>query len=173
MGLLLLQCLKVQGPKKIIAIDLRREALSQALKYGVDAVLLADDKQLPSKVLELNGGKEPDIVIEATGSQNGLTLCGDLIKIRGRLVIYGYHQGPSRQVNIQQWNWKGLDVTNAHERDLVIYTAGMKAGFDLVEQGKLVMDGLVTHRFSINEINEAFRLSCEKPAGYIKSTVYL
>ncbi|MDF2964415.1 MAG: Alcohol dehydrogenase zinc-binding domain protein [Paenibacillus sp.] len=173
MGLLLLQCLKAQGPKKIIAIDLRQEALSQALKYGADAVLPAGDELLQSKLLEMCGGKDPDIVIEATGSQNGLTLCGNLVKIRGRIVIYGYHQGQPRLVNMQQWNWKGLDVTNAHERDPLVYSAGMKMGFDLVAKGSLVMDELVTHRFSIEEINKAFQLSCDKPPGYIKSTIDL
>ena len=37
--------------------------------------------------------------------------------LRGKLVIAGYHQDGPRQVNMQLWNWRGLDVINAHERD--------------------------------------------------------
>ncbi|PZE21666.1 zinc-binding dehydrogenase [Paenibacillus xerothermodurans] len=173
MGLLLIQCLKAQGPKKVIAVDLREEAAAQALKYGADAALLVGHDHLQTKILELNGGQEPDILVEATGFQAGLTLCGELVKVRGKLVIYGYHQGPPRLVNMQLWNWKGLDVINAHERDPLVYAAGMKIGLDLLASGKLRTDELITHRFSLDQINDAFRLSCQKPAGYIKSVIIM
>jgi hypothetical protein len=32
-------------------------------------------------------------------------------------IVAGYHQDGPRQVNMQLWNWRGLDVINAHERD--------------------------------------------------------
>ncbi len=39
----------------------------------------------------------------------------------GRLIIAGYHQDGLRSVNLQTWNWNGLDVINAHEREHAIY----------------------------------------------------
>ena len=51
------------------------------------------------------------------GKQWPLDLAGELTRERGRLVIAGYHQDGPRQVNMQLWNWRGLDVINAHERD--------------------------------------------------------
>ena len=50
---------------------------------------------------------------------------------RGRLVIAGYHQDGPRQVNMQLWNWRGIDVINAHERDPRRYVDGMRAAVDL------------------------------------------
>jgi threonine dehydrogenase-like Zn-dependent dehydrogenase len=59
-----------------------------------------------------------DVVIECTGMQWPLDLAGELTRERGRLVIAGFHQDGPRQVNMFLWNWRGLDVINAHERTL-------------------------------------------------------
>jgi len=48
------------------------------------------------------------------------------------MIVAGYHQGGLRQVNMQLWNWRGLDVINAHERDPAVYLQGMQAAVDLI-----------------------------------------
>ena len=69
-------------------------------------------------------------VIEATGKQWPLDLAAELTAERGRLVIAGYHQDGPRQVNMQLWNWRGLDVINAHERDPAVYVDGVRRAVD-------------------------------------------
>lgn len=39
-----------------------------------------------------------------------------LSRVRGRLIVAGFHQDGERSVDMQGWNWRGLDVINAHER---------------------------------------------------------
>jgi threonine dehydrogenase-like Zn-dependent dehydrogenase len=65
----------------------------------------------------LTGGAMCERVIEAVGLQWPLDLAGEITGERGRLVIAGYHQDGKREVNMQMWNWRGIDVINAHERD--------------------------------------------------------
>ena len=55
-------------------------------------------------------------VIEAAGAQATLGLAPALTGTYGRLIIAGYHQDGPRQVNVQLWNWRAIDVINAHER---------------------------------------------------------
>jgi 2-desacetyl-2-hydroxyethyl bacteriochlorophyllide A dehydrogenase len=171
MGLLLLQCLKARSPKLIIAVDVRQEAVDRAKAFGADLGLCTGADDVRQAVMELTEGKGADIVIEATGTQGGLTLCGELVRIRGHLVIFGYHQSGLRQVDMKRWNYYGLDVTNAHERDPLVYAAGMRAGLDLVAQGKVRLPELITHRYPLRQIQEAFELAHSKPAGYVKATV--
>jgi threonine dehydrogenase-like Zn-dependent dehydrogenase len=59
-------------------------------------------------VRELTGGEFCDRVIEATGKQAPLDLAAELTKVRGVLVVAGYHQDGPRQVNLQLWNWRPL-----------------------------------------------------------------
>lgn len=171
MGLLLMQCLKARSPRQFIAIDTRDEAVERAKALGADIALNATKVNVKEAVAELTGGTGADIVIEASGTQAGLSVVGDLIRIRGHLVIYGYHQGAPRQVNMQQWNYKGLDITNAHERDYRVYVAGMKAGLDLVARGQIRLSELITHRYSLGQINDGFALAHSKAPGYVKATV--
>ncbi len=57
-------------------------------------------------------------MIEAAGTQESLDVASALVAEGGVLVIAGYHQDGPRQVDLQSWNWRGIDVVNAHERQL-------------------------------------------------------
>ena len=88
-------------------------------------VKLDDHWQIIEKVKELTGGKFCERVIECTGKEWPLNLAGELTAERGKLIIAGFHQDGMRSVNVQLWNWRGLDVINAHERDPKMYLSGI------------------------------------------------
>jgi NADPH2:quinone reductase len=110
-------------------------------------------------------------VIEAVGKQWPLDLSAELVRERGRLVIAGYHQDSPRQVNMQLWNWKGLDVINAHERDISVYTAGMRKAVDTVSKRALDPSPLFTHRFPLEELGSALDATRDRPEGFMKAFV--
>ena len=110
-------------------------------------------------------------MIEAVGHQWPLDLAGELTCERGRLIIAGYHQDGPRQVNMQLWNWRGLDVINAHERDPKIYVEGMQAAVDAVASGRLDPTPLYTHRFSLDRISDALNAMKERPKNFMKALV--
>jgi threonine dehydrogenase-like Zn-dependent dehydrogenase len=60
---------------------------------------------------------EFDVVVEAAGTQSALDTASRLVATGGRLVLAGFHQDGPRTVDMQSWNWRGIDVVNAHERD--------------------------------------------------------
>nr|WP_243688746.1 zinc-binding dehydrogenase [Geotalea toluenoxydans] len=116
----------------VVAITRRRTSLDLAKKYGAaETVELDDHQRIIDRLNKITGGKGCDRVIEATGYQWPLDLAGELVSERGTLVIAGYHQDGPRQVNLQQWNWKGIDVVNAHERDRKVYLEGIREGIRL------------------------------------------
>ena len=53
-------------------------------------------------------------------------LAGDVTGVRGRLVIAGFHQDGPRTVDLQLWNWRGIDVVNAHERAPAVALDGIR-----------------------------------------------
>jgi threonine dehydrogenase-like Zn-dependent dehydrogenase len=126
---------------------------------------------LPLAILAATGGNLADVVIEATGKQMPLDLGADLTRVRGRLIVAGYHQDGPRTVNMQLWNWRGLDVINAHERDPQIYKSGMEEGVRLLAARELDLEPLITHRFPLSDIERAFQTAEERPEGFIKSLV--
>ena len=92
---------------------------------AAELIPMDDYWRILEQVKALTGGRFCERVIEAVGKQWPLDLAGELTAEGGRLVIAGYHQDGPRQVNMQLWNWRGLDVINAHERD----PAGLCRGY--------------------------------------------
>jgi threonine dehydrogenase-like Zn-dependent dehydrogenase len=160
-GLLLVQlCARMAG--ELLAVSGRAGARWRALQYGASRVLAADDPQLLSRA-------DYDVVFEATGYQAPLDLASQLVRARGRLVIVGYHQDGRRTVDMQSWNWRGLDVINAHEREEAAYVRGLRDAVAAVAAGRLDPGPLLTHSFSLEELGEAYRVSAERPDGFIKA----
>ncbi len=173
LGALMLQLLRCSGapkPKRVFTVSRRRLAPEMADRLGVDESLTYED-DVHNRIGAVTGGEMADVVIEATGKQRPLDLGGELTRVRGRLIVAGYHQDGPRTVNMQLWNWRGIDVINAHERDPRIYKRGMEEGVRLLAEGGLDLEPLITHTFPLAEINRAFATSEERPEGFLKSVV--
>jgi threonine dehydrogenase-like Zn-dependent dehydrogenase len=157
---------------RVIAISRRPFALALARELGADLVLpLEDHSTIVGSVHRLTNGEGADRVIEAIGLQWPLDLATDLTRVRGRLIIAGYHQDGPRQVNMQLWNWRGLDVINAHERDPAVYVQGIQGAVKAVSSGILNPSPLYTHTFHLDELGQAFELMRERPDGFLKALV--
>jgi threonine dehydrogenase-like Zn-dependent dehydrogenase len=74
---------------------------------------------------------------------------------------------------MQLWNWRGLDVINAHERDPQVYLNGMRAAVDAVALGSLDPSPLYTHRFPLDRLGEALAATRDRPDGFMKALVTL
>ena len=172
LGALLVRLAKNAGAR-VLAISRRPSALEIARNAGADeAYTLADPADVIGPISELTsetGGC--DRVIEATGHQQPLDLATELVRIRGRLIIAGYHQDGPRQINMQQWNWRGIDVINAHERDPSVYTEGIRLAVEEVVSGRLDPNPLFTHRLPLDRIDDALELTRKRPDGFLKALV--
>nr|MBA3273471.1 zinc-binding dehydrogenase [Chthoniobacterales bacterium] len=158
LGALLTQLASAAGAH-VIAISRRQFSLNFAREMGAEHVIeMNDHHAIIEQVKQLTGGKFCDVVIEAVGKQWPLDLSAELTRERGRVVIAGYHQDGSRQVNMQLWNWRGLDVINAHERDPAVYLDGMQAATRAVESGLLNPRPLYTHSFPLEQLGDALNM---------------
>jgi threonine dehydrogenase-like Zn-dependent dehydrogenase len=171
LGALLTQLATAAGAR-VIAITRREFALQFARDAAAaHAIKMDDHNKIIEQVKQLTGGKFCDVVIEAVGKQWPLDLSAELTRERGRLVIAGYHQDGSRQVNMQLWNWRGLDVINAHERDPAIYLEGMREAVRAVENGTINPRPLYTHEFPLEQLADALDMSAARPDGFMKALI--
>ncbi|HZY17909.1 MAG TPA: zinc-binding dehydrogenase [Ramlibacter sp.] len=171
LGALLTQ-LAVHAGARVIALSRRQDSLDFARRFGAQHTIVLDDHwKVIEQVKALTGEQWCERVIEATGLEWPLQLASELTAIRGRLVIAGYHQDGMRQVNVQLWNWRGIDVINAHERDPRAYIEGMREAVALMEQGVLDPEPLYTHRLPLDRLGEALELTRTRPEGFMKALV--
>ena len=161
-----------QAGARVIALARRPFALEIARRMGADVTLGLDDPQAAiTETKELTRGEGCARVIEATGHQGPLNLATEITRERGRLIIAGYHQDGMRQVNLQLWNWRGLDVINAHERDPRVYVEGIRMAVEAVAIGRLDPSLLYTHRFSLEELGDALEAVRTRPVNFMKALI--
>ena len=157
---------------RVIAVSRRPFSLQVARNMGAaEAIAMDDHNAIIGQVKELTGGVFCDHVIEAVGKQWPLDLAGELTRERGRLIIAGYHQDGPRQVNMWLWNWRGLDVINAHERDPKVYVQGIREAIDAVASGRLDPSPLYTHRFPLEELDKALDATRDRRGDFLKASV--
>ncbi|MDP9068037.1 MAG: zinc-binding dehydrogenase [Actinomycetota bacterium] len=169
LGALLTQLISRAGAT-VIAITRRKYALEVARSMGAaHTIALGDGDAVVRRVEELTGSALCDRVVEVTGKQQPLDVAGRVTRVRGRLVIAGFHQDGPRSVDMQLWNWRGLDVINAHERDPGVYVRGMREAVVAVVEGRLDPDPLYTHLFPLDAAAAAFDAATARPDGFMKA----
>ena len=168
----LLTALASQAGAHVIAISRRAVALEIARQYGATATLrLENPQQVVTQVHALTGGAGCERVIEAVGQQEPLDLAGELTRVGGRLIIAGYHQDGLRQVNMQLWNWRGLEVINAHERDPAVVLEGVRMAVEAVTRGTLNPMPLYTHKATLEQLSTIFAAMQQRPDGFLKAWI--
>jgi threonine dehydrogenase-like Zn-dependent dehydrogenase len=157
LGLLLVQLCAGAGARTL-AFARRAGSLELARRFGARTPAEPEDESC-------------DVAIEAAGAQETLDLAARLCRVRGRLVVAGYHQDGPRSVDMQLWNWRGLDVVNAHERDPRLAVEGIRAAVAAVVEGQLDPAPLYTHVLPLERLDEAFELVRTRPDGFVKALV--
>ena len=157
---------------RVIAISRRESSLALAGRMGAaHAIAMLDHGAIIEEVRQLTNGRFCAVVIEAVGLQWPLDLAGEIVAEGGRLVVAGYHQDGPRQVDMRNWNWRGIDVVNAHERDPRVQVRGMRRAVDAVLAGKIDLDALMTHAYPLARLDKALDATRDKPDGFVKAWV--
>ncbi|EYD78260.1 Threonine dehydrogenase [Rubellimicrobium mesophilum DSM 19309] len=130
--------LAAQAGATVIAISRRDSSLALAREMGAaHTIPMQDHWGIIEEVRRVTDGRMCDVVVEAVGKEWPLNLAGDIVAEGGRLVIAGYHQDGSRTLNIGGWNWRGLDIVNAHERDPQVNLRGLREAVEAAASGRI------------------------------------
>jgi threonine dehydrogenase-like Zn-dependent dehydrogenase len=157
---------------EVVVISHRDYSLQMAKEAGATQVLSSENPlEARQRAMEWSEGRGFDRVIEAAGVQATLDIASAITAERARLIIAGYHQDGLRQVNMQEWNWRGLDVINAHERAIERYAAGIEAAVEAVLDGRIDPFRWLTHSLPLAELDRGFELTRSRPAGFMKAIV--
>lgn len=169
MGLLCLQLARYQGAGLICAFDPLPERRDMSGQFGADVTCNPFDTTAEN-ILAEHG--EFDIVIEAAGVQSAIDLSTELVAKHGRIILVGYHQsnGGMRTVNMQQWNFKAIDVVNGHVRRQDEKAEAMRQGMALMAQSHITTKPLVTI-YDLHDIEQAFRDLVDRKPGLFKAVL--
>lgn len=166
--------LAARAGARVVAVSRRPFARDLARRFGAAVtVAFGDPARTVADIRAATGDGLAPVVIEAIGSQASLDVASRVTRTAGRLVIAGYHQDGPRTVDLQDWNWKGLDVVNAHERAIERYTSGLREAIPLLIDGTIDLGRLLGEPMPLSRLDAAFRLLVDRPDGFVKAAIDL
>ena len=72
---------------------------------------------------------------------------------------------------MQLWNWRGLEVINAHERDPAVVLEGVRMAVEAVTRGTLNPMPLYTHKATLEQLSTIFAAMQQRPDGFLKAWI--
>jgi threonine dehydrogenase-like Zn-dependent dehydrogenase len=165
-GLISARLAKILGAGRVIMTGTREERLAVGREMGVDVTLNVHEVDVVRKIMELTSGVGADMVMECTGQPGPAAQAFDLVRKNGRISYNGvYHEPVTLPLNkIAQWN---LLITGPKAEGMW----AMERAIPLMADGRLDVKPLITHRFSLDDINQAFDTFTGRIGGAIKVIV--
>ncbi len=154
-GLNTIQGARLSGAHPIIAIDLLESKLAAAETFGATHTLNATEEDLRARIRALTRQRGVDYAFITVGSAQAIEQGFTLLRRGGALVIVGM---PAVGAKIQ---FEAIDIPDHNYRILGSNMGSTRLRVDipklveLYEQGRLMLDELITHRYALAEINEA------------------
>ena len=156
-GILHAQLAKFKGIQNILVADINPYRLELAKKFGAHHAPNAKDN-LPKKLKEVNDGRLADQVIVCTGANSAAITALDCVESGGTILFFAV---PEPSVKLP------VPINQFWRNEITMRTSYGAAPDDLEDSlkflatGRLNVKDMITHRLSLREVQEGFRLTAE------------
>jgi alcohol dehydrogenase len=151
-GLSAIACARLFSPSHVIAIDLSDARLKEASEFGADVIINNATEDAAAIIRNLTGRLGADVAIEAVGTAATFELAVKLVRPGGRVANIGVHGKPAMLHLEEQWA-RDITITTGQ-----VDTSSTPVLMRLVATGQLDVARFVTHRFGMNDFEQAYDL---------------
>jgi alcohol dehydrogenase len=150
-GLAAMMTARLYGPSRIVAIDKADSRLEKArFQFGADVTVNGDAEDPIEVVKGLTGGLGADVAVEAVGVPETFELCTELVRPGGRVANIGVHGHPAT-LHLERLWIRNVTITTG-----LVDTHSTPTLLRLVSEGRLDPRPFATHRFTQDEIMDAY-----------------
>jgi len=166
-GLNIVQFAALVAANPVIGVDINDEKKDMALRFGAthafNSKKVADIAEEIRKVVGPGGA---DVVVDTTGNARIIELCYELTHADGRTILVGV---PSKgdKVSIYTLPLHFKKILKGSEGGSCQPALDIPRIINLVQKGRVSLDGLVTHEFALEDINQALDLVRTGQAGRV------
>ena len=163
-GITVLKMAKLRGATVIIS-DFTNERLAFAKENGADYTINPTEVDVESKINEITKDEGANVVIDAVGMPQTFELSVKVASAAGNVVLLGFNATPSSiaQMLITK---KELTITGSR-----LQTNQFGKVVELINEKKLTHNGLVTHKFPLSQVKEAFAFVEKNPKLVRKAVI--
>lgn len=167
LGLMTVLAAKAQGANAVVLARHRHQA-EAAHRVGADEVLIDDDAGR-ARMAELRADDAIDVAVEAVGGTGDTILRSQtMVRPKGRVLVLGVFSTRSVEIDPIQLALREIEligsVSYAHHEARSDYAVAL----DLIADRSIEAKSLVTHRFPLEQVNEAFVAALDKTSRSIK-----
>jgi len=159
---------KAMGAAQVIGIDGDDARIAMARRMGVDVVLDYRNTEVVTEIKRLTGGGV-DVAIEALGTQPTFENALRSLRPGGTLSSLGVYSGKL------QVPYDAFAAGLGDHRIVTTLCPGgkerMRRLIEMVRHGRLDLRPLLTHRYSLNDIAEAYRMFGDRLDGVMKVAI--
>ncbi|MFI7214061.1 zinc-dependent alcohol dehydrogenase family protein [Micromonospora maritima] len=148
-GLAAIQTARLFSPTHVVAVDKAQSRLDAAKRFGADVTVLVDDDPLDA-VRSVTDGLGADVAIEAVGLPGSFELCTTLVRAGGRVANIGVHGAPAT-LHLERLWIRDVTITTG-----LVDTRTTPKLLDMLVAGQLDTVHMVTHRYALDQIVEAY-----------------
>lgn len=152
MGLNLIQVVKAVGGF-CIGVDILDRKLKYAKKLGADVVINVNQVERIDKEIRKITKGGADVGFEVVGKPESMEMTFNSIRTGGKMVIVGYSE-KTMNLNLGRMMYREMEVVGSLGCRPVDYPRVI----ELVRRGVIKVEELVTHKFKLEEINEALEV---------------
>jgi L-iditol 2-dehydrogenase len=153
-GCMMIDLARIMGATKVIATQRSRGRMQIAKQYNADVYIASEEEDVVKRCLEETGGEGPDVVVTTCGSVEAHEQAVQMVAHRGYVNFFGGLQKDARPASIPSntIHYKECFVTGSHG----CVPRHHELAVRLLENKQVRVAPLVTHRFPLAKIVEAF-----------------
>ncbi|MDL2076028.1 alcohol dehydrogenase catalytic domain-containing protein [Streptomyces sp. GXMU-J15] len=160
-GLMAAQSAFAMGAARVLGVDLVAERRAFAAELGVEPV---EDEDVRAGIRELTGGRGPDAVVEAVGSDATIELALKSVRQAGRVSVIGVSHNKAFPFHLGLAQIKELEFAIG----LCSIQYELPPLIALTQAGRIKPEVVVSHRFPLSEGPKAYALFAERSDGVRK-----
>ncbi|MBT2500401.1 alcohol dehydrogenase catalytic domain-containing protein [Agromyces sp. ISL-38] len=167
-GILTAAAARSAGAGRIVVIGTRDERLALARLFGADSVVNSRSEDVEAAVRAALGGRLADVVVEIAGVPEAQQQAVALARRGGRVVLAGACGAgvPVTFLADEQLLTREIDVLPSF-----LSAGGFEPAVAMLGRGEFPFSSLVTHRFALEEVAEAYRVVASRDGGVVKAVL--
>ncbi len=183
-GLMAQKAAWLNGAERVIAVDPLEYRLAKARSVNKVDTLNSEEDDLREKIYEMTGGRGADVAIDAVGMEANRTflekakavinaekgtpkvieMCTEVVRRNGVVSVVGVYASPYDNFPIHRIFDKGL-IMQFGQAQTHVY---IDECFEMVRDGKVVLDDIITHRLPLSQASEAYDMFKQKTDDCVK-----
>ena len=161
-GLTYVQLLRALESGLIFATDMVESRINWAVKFGADQAFNAAEANLKKQILDATEDRGVDNVVVASGNVSAIEASFPLVRKGGKILLFGIP--PEGSIF-------SCDASRVFIREIKLISSysttesEIQRALEMMQTGMIHLSHLITHRFHLTEITEAFRIADDPPSS--------